>query len=143
MGNKHPKTKVDPQPSKRPKAGFNENPLLLRPAWRIGSLEMCDPFGWHEIDTETLTVIRDRLRNFESMNLIDFFGPKKKSHMVPVDQLCKEARDRLTELHLDDLEELASLRVMWSKRVWAQLEHNVFILLWWDPNHRVCPGLEK
>lgn len=140
--NKNPKAKFDPQPSKTPKAGFNENPLLLRPAWRIGSIEMRDPFGWHEIDTNTLHEIRERLKSFETMNIVDFFGPKKPSHAVELRLLCKDARDRLTELRLDGLETLASLRLAGRKRIWAIPEHNVFILLWWDPNHLVCPCLK-
>jgi hypothetical protein len=144
MGHKHPRAKLEPHPSKTPKkAGFDENALLMRPAWRIGHMEMCDPFGWHEVDVATLEIIRERLKNFETMSIVDFFGPKKKCHLVETDQLCKEARSRLSDLGLDDLEALASLRVMWSKRIWAMMDRNVFTLLWWDPEHRVCPGLEK
>jgi hypothetical protein len=143
LANKNPKTKHDPQPSKTPKkAGFDENPLRLRPAWRIGALEMVDPFGWHVLNEVTLHEIREKLRNFESMTLSELVGPKKSSHMVDVDQLCKDARDRLAELHLDDIEQLLSLRLTGRKRVWGILEHNVVILLWWDPNHLVCPGIK-
>lgn len=143
MGNKHPKTKSQPQPSKTPKkAGFDENPLQLRPAWRIGSMEMVGPFGWHVIDAATLHEILEKLKHFETMYLRDLYGPKKKSHLVEISQMSKDARDRLTALHLDDIEELLSLRLTGTKRVWGILEHNVVILLWWDPEHLVCPSLK-
>ena len=143
MGDKHPKAKLQPEPAKVPKkAGFDENPLRLRPAWRIGHMEMIDPFGWHLLDKATLHEIREKLKNFETMYLGDIFGPKKQSHMVDVSQLCKEAKDRLSDLRLDEFEQLLSLRLTGKKRVWGILEHNVIILLWWDPNHLVCPSLK-
>lgn len=143
MGNKHPKAKLQPEPSKTPKkAGFDENPLRLKPAWRIGSMEMVDPYGWHVVDQATLNEIREKLRNFETMFLGDIFGPKKPSHMVEVHQLSKPARDRLVALNLDDQEQLLSLRLTGKKRIWGILEHNIVILLWWDPDHLVCPSLK-
>jgi len=142
MGNKNPKAKFQPQPTKTPKKGFDENPLRLRPAWRVGYMEMVDPYGWHVLNAATLNEVREKLKSFESMFLSELYGPKKHSHMVQVDQLCKDARARLTELHLDDVEELLSLRLTGKKRIWGILEHNVVILLWWDPNHLVCPSLK-
>jgi hypothetical protein len=105
-------------------------------------MEMVDPFGWHVVDAATLHEIRDKLRSFESMFLGELIGPKKNSHMVQVSQLCKDAQDRLAALHLDDLEQLLSLRLTGAKRVWGVLEHNVVTLLWWDPKHLVCPSLK-
>jgi hypothetical protein len=70
LANKHPKTKHEPQPSKTPKkAGFDENPLHLCPAWRVGAMEMRDPFGWHDLDDKTLREIREKLKSFETMTL--------------------------------------------------------------------------
>lgn len=141
MTNKRPKTKFEPQVSKTPKKGFDENPYKLKPAWRVGQMEMCDPYGWHELGVAALADIREKLKSFETMLLGDFVGPKKSSHLVDVEQLSKAARDRLAELRLDDYEQLLSLRLTGRKRIWGILEHNVVILLWWDPEHQVCPSL--
>jgi hypothetical protein len=142
MAYKHPKAKREPQVSKTPKkAGFDENPLKLRPAWRIGAMEMCDPFGWHALDAGQLLEIRDKLKSFESMTWGAIIGPQ--SHGVSTESLCKDARDRLAALRLDELEELFSLRLSGKERIWGVLEHNVLILLWWDPDHQVCPSLKK
>jgi len=59
---KHAKTKGGIPPLlKQPKA---EEPTIqfykLRPAWRIGKIEMCDPYGWHEISKEKLAEIRSK-----------------------------------------------------------------------------------
>ena len=104
-------------------------------------MEMCDPFGWHTIDSTLLLEIRGKLRNFESMTWGTIIGAN--SHQVPTESLCKEARDRLAALHLDELEELFSLRLSGKERVWGVLEHNVLTILWWDPDHQVCPSLKK
>lgn len=104
-------------------------------------MEMCDPFGWREIDGKLLLEIREKLKSFESMKLSEIIG--KDNHPVEVSRLCKRAQDRLDELHLDDIEQLLSLHLTGPKRVWGILEHNVVILLWWDPNHEICPSLKK
>lgn len=116
--------------------------MRLPPAWRVWRMEMCDPFGWHEIDATTLLLIYERLKNFETMALGKIIGPTG-SHMVPVYKLCKEARDRIQELRLDDIEELLSLRVTGVQRIWGILDSNIVTLLWWDPDHLVCPSLLK
>ncbi len=104
-------------------------------------MEMCDPFGWHQLDGALLLEIREKLKSFESMSWGEIIGPN--SHQVAVSLLCKAARDRLSELRLDDLDELFSLRLSAKERVWGVLEHNVLTLLWWDPDHEVCPSLKK
>lgn len=104
-------------------------------------MEMCDPFGWHQVDGESLLEIREKLRCFESMTFGEILG--RNNHLVGVSSLCKRAQDRLEELRLDDIDELLSLHLTGLKRVWGILEHNVVILLWWDPNHEICPSLKK
>lgn len=86
---------------------------------------------------EDWTRIQERLKAFESMTLGEMIG--KQNHLIPVEQLCKEAERRLVELRLDDVTSLFSLRITKIERVWAVLEHNVAILLWWDPEHQVYP----
>jgi hypothetical protein len=104
-------------------------------------MEMCDPFGWHKIDGELLLEIHEKLRSFESMTLGEILG--RNNHCVEVSQLCKRAKDRLAEMHLDDNDELLSLHLTGLRRVWGILEHNVVTLLWWDPNHEICPSPKK
>jgi hypothetical protein len=104
-------------------------------------MEMRDPFGWHKLSGPELLEIREKLKNFESMTLGEIL--RRNNHMVEVGILCKEAIDRLRELRLDDIDQLLSLRLTGVQRIWGILEHNVVILLWWDPDHLVCPSLLK
>ena len=46
-------------------------------------------------------------------------------------------------LQLDDWEELYSLRLSGRSRVWGLKEAGIFWILWWDPNHEICPSYKK
>jgi hypothetical protein len=134
----------EPSPSKIPRIAPTINPMDMRPSWRIGAIEMCDPFGWNTIDEKTVSYIRDKLKNFETMIwkqiLLD---ASKQNHPVKVSDICKEARDRLEEIGEEDQQELISLRLGGIKRVWGIMDNGVLRLLWWDPNHKIYPSTLK
>jgi hypothetical protein len=52
-------------------------------------------------------------------------------------QLEPEARKRLTELKIDDLDTLWQLGDGNKPRVWGMRHGRVFALLWYDPDHTV------
>ena len=113
-----------------------------KPAWQISKLEMCDPFGWHNLDRDKLESIRTKLSHFESMTISEIFVKgRKQNHSIAIDQLEAPARHRLEELKLPDLEELHRLRLSGKERVWGILTQNVIQLLWWDPEHQVCSSV--
>lgn len=116
----------------------------MNPAWRFNMLELCDPFGWHTLDEAGLRYIREKLAHYESMTMNEIFVTGKKyNHAVSVQDLCGEARGRLWELNLEHLEQIHRLRLSGAERVWGIRELNVLNLLWWDPDHLVCPGQDK
>ncbi|MNJ98101.1 hypothetical protein D3C87_158630 [compost metagenome] len=80
---------------------------------------------WHELEKET-------------------FGKyaKSKNHQVEVKDLIKEAKNRLVELNLDDHQELYSLRLTGTQRIWGIRLQNYLKLLWFDFNHKICPSLK-
>jgi hypothetical protein len=61
------------------------------------------------------------------------------SHNISVSELIKEARDRLAEINLDDVDELFSLRLEGKIRIWGMLDNDVLKILWYDPKHEICP----
>ncbi|MEL6853921.1 MAG: hypothetical protein AAFO83_02295 [Cyanobacteria bacterium J06607_13] len=134
-----PKTKKEPKTALEP-TSFNHK----RPAWRVSHLEMVDPYGWHETDAVTLKRIREKLGDFESMtwNQILVDG-KKRHHSIRIDQIAKPALKRLREIEQDDIDRLVSLSLSGKQRVWGILEEGVLRLLWWDPNHKICPSHKK
>lgn len=135
-----------PQVSADPSA-VDREVLQAYPAWRVSILETQDPYGWHTIDLTTFEHIRERLRNFETMTWRDILiVGKKQNHSVAVDRLCKQAKDRLEQLSLFGVEKLVSLRLSARERIWGiqdPMDKAVLKLLWWDPDHEICPSLKK
>lgn len=103
-------------------------------------MEMVDPFGWHRLDGSTLKRIRERLSHFESMSWSEILvTSKKQNHSIRVQTLSQPAQDRLDDLAIA-LDEVVSLRLSGKERVFGYLENGVMVLLWWDPDHAVCPS---
>ncbi len=142
---KQPKTREIPSTSKQPKvAGDPQDYYQKKPAWRISKMEFSDPFGWHILDENGIFSILEKLANFETMTWGEILlVAKKQNHNVWVDELIKEAQDRLSEISLDDLDELTSLHLTGKGRVWGIIDQGVMNLLWWDPEHQVCPSNKK
>ena len=99
------------------------------------------PYGWHELGADAMHEIRTKLVAFERLTWHEILG--RNSHPVDVSSLCRDAQKRLSELNLDDVDELVSLRLMGTQRVWGILEGHVYTILWWDPDHEVCPSILK
>lgn len=138
---KKPKTAVTPSPTKKPSAEPVSDFNKLHPAWRISRLEMRDPFGWHELDKSTLDSIRQRLVSLESSTWKEILVDQNHwNHTVPRSSLSKPARDRLTDLALDDQEFFISLRLTSAQRIWGFKSDDALTLLWWDPTHSVWAG---
>ncbi len=107
-------------------------------------MEFVDPYGWHELDAAKLNFIRQKLANFETMTWGEILiNAKKHHHTVATADLCAQARKRLTELKLDDVDGLVSLKLSGTNRIWGMFSAGVLTLLWWDPDHEICPSTLK
>ena len=135
---------MEPAPTRTPVSIASPTHNLENPSWRISKIDTVDPFGWQEIPREKLDEVRQKLAQFESMTwneiLID---SRKQNHSVEVWKLCREARARLEIIGLGDVETLVSLRLSAKERVWGVRQGAALLILWWDPNHLVCPSILK
>jgi len=100
------------------------------PAGIVKFLTQMELATWAEITTSMLTGGRRRR------------GARNK--FIPVEALCSEARERLVELGIDDVDELFRFRHGNMGRLWGLLLDEegvkVFYPIWWDPEHKVCSG---
>lgn len=107
-------------------------------------LEFCDPYGWHLVDQPTMERIRERLKSFETMTWAEILTEGgKRNHLIKKSDLCRDAKLRLAALKQDDVDEILSLALTAKGRIWGILENSVVRLLWWDPEHRICPSHKK
>lgn len=63
-----------------------------------------------------------------------------KHKFIPSENLCTEARRRLVDIAQDDADGLYELRLSGTERVWGHRIEDVCHLVWWDPDHTVCPS---
>ena len=108
--------------------------------WRFGSVDFDGPFGWIECRPRAkLREVIQKLGKFESMTWQQIEGAR--CHFIGIESLSKQAQDRLRELGQDDVDELFSLRLSGAERVFGIRDRWIFRILWWDPDHRVCPSV--
>lgn len=110
--------------------------------WRFSSVDRGGPFSWSRLDKpDEYKEALEKLHQFETMASQDL--DQQGSHVVELSSCCKEARDRLLEIKRDDVDELMSFRLTGKIRVWCTMVGSVMSVLWWDPEHKVCPSLKK
>jgi len=112
----------------------------VTPSWRFSTVDKNGPFAWPS-DTDIENKILQKLRHFDSMKWQEIEGPDH--HTIEVSNLSKEAQNRLTEIKQDDLDEVFSFHFSGKPRIIGIREMNVIKLLWWDPDHQVCPSIKK
>lgn len=138
---KQPKAASLPRPEKSPKAKYpiiHDGPLC----WRFSECDHTGTWAWSNLsDPDRYKEVVERLHKFEKMHWSEIIS--SGSHPVQVADLIKPAQDRLQELHKDDIDELMSFRIDGTKRVWCIQTQNVMRVLWWDPDHEICPSPKK
>lgn len=123
-------------------AGAHEVEATGPPVWRVRKIDVDGPFGWEQLDKNgLLSKVLPRIQHFETMKWQEILGTQ--NHEVQIASLAPEAQKRLQFLQLDDIGQLLSLRLSARERVWGIRNRDVVDLLWWDPEHKVCPSEKK
>lgn len=84
--------------------------------------------------------VAEHLKSSEGRTWGEIIANNHRDHPVPLDDLCREAQNRLWELKLDDTDPLWRLRFAGAARIWGRKDGPIFRVIWWDPCHRVCPS---
>jgi hypothetical protein len=136
---KIPRAQNTPLETKTPRA--DALPSYDYPEFKVEQMDLDGPWGWKRFESHYIQDLMQRF--FESQKITWQDTIKNGSHFVNISKLIPEAQKRLTQIKKDDLDELFSFRVSGKKRVWGIREGRLFWILWWDPNHEVCPSLKK
>jgi hypothetical protein len=101
-------------------------------------------YGWDTISSPKFAEVIKKLGSYESKTWAQVRAENPTGqHPVPLESLIPEAQKRLEVLRLDDLDELVRIRLSGTERVWCAQFGNVLYLLWWDPDHNICPSQKK
>ncbi len=141
MGGRRP-TKAVPVLGGRHLAAVETPRDDVRISWRLGSVDTDGRRGWYQLDKGTALYLHNKLASFESMTWGEL-AASTNHKQIPVENLCAAAQQRLVELRRDDLGDLWELRLGGKQRVWGWRSGDVMNLLWWDPEHEVCPSSKK
>lgn len=108
-------------------------------AWRFSEVDRGGPFGWRFPDDLKFREVLEKLHEFEDKTWDEIM--RTQSHPVQLADLSPAARDRLSDGHFEDIDELISFRITGKNRVWcfARAHANIMRVLWWDEDHLVCP----
>lgn len=120
----------------------------LSPAWQFHKRDVSHAeWGWGKLShVQFCDLLHNQLCNFETMTWGEIFkavgdkGSGNMHHNISVDACVKLARERLAELHLDDVDEIFSLRLNNKTRLWGIKEGRVLRFIWYDAKHEICPS---
>lgn len=143
---KKPKAESNPPPKKQPRqAAGAPQPKRDKPSWCVQHLDEGNLFGLHALETrEDAMAILRKLKSFETMTWDEILG-SQQNHYVQPDRISDDARRDLEKRKLDDsaADSLVSLRLSGRKRLWGFVKGDTFHILWWDPEHKVCPSHKR
>ena len=139
---KEPGQSQSPQARSKNPSSRPENISEKRFLWRTSKVDLDGRWGWGQVDARLLLKeIIPKLQDYESMKWGEIEG--RNSHFVKVEQCCKDAQQRLQEIEKDDFSELFSLRMNGKKRIFGIRQSAELQILWWDPEHEICPSTKK
>lgn len=135
--------KVPDQATSRPTGKavrIQESVKRANPTWRFSTVDCQGPFAWPK-NTATELEILQKLHDFDSQLWSEIEGPNH--HAIKLSSLSKPALRRLEEIKQDDIEEVFSFRLTGACRVFGIRDNGSVKLLWFDPDHGVCPAPKK
>ncbi|NQT38259.1 MAG: hypothetical protein HQ581_12255 [Planctomycetes bacterium] len=140
---KVPKYGETPPTGKQVNVGFDPSDFADdNPVWTVSLFDVKGPWGRGKVKSEeTLWAeILPKLRDYERMTWKQIDANRRYNHPVPVSKIIPDAKKRLSDLNLDDYERLYRLRLGSRLRLWGIRDRNILRLLWWDPDHEICPS---
>jgi hypothetical protein len=141
MGRKKVKSQACRVPDEKRKIPrVNERQVTDKPSWRFSSVDTDGPFAWPKGGAKEADIV-SKLHNFDSMKWSDIEGDRH--HTIKKESLSKEAIKRLEAIGQDDVDEVFSFALGGRPRIICLRNDGIARLLWFDPDHKVCPSKLK
>jgi hypothetical protein len=153
---KKPNTQTNPSTRRQPvqgaKVSAKKRPVPAPDGDADGSdrlvfgLQLLDhegPYAWAGMSATDTKLIADTCKSWESMSANEVFAAGGNKP-IPLENLCPDAQTRLKQIDLEEYNgQWWELRVSGERRIWGVRQRHVFYVVWWDPNHRVCPSIKR
>ena len=126
-----------------PRTASNPNQFLEEKiSWKVNSLDFDGTHGWNRLEDIKVLYLQvvTRMKLFEAMTWQEIIDTG--SHPINVADIIKEAQKRLDALGIYE-DQLFSFRITGKKRMWGIRDRHIFKILWWDPDHKICPSPKK
>ena len=135
----NPKCKNASCPKNRKPIKIHEDPDNVNkqsPSWSFNRADKDSSWAFTQdkLGDEFWSKIYPKLISFEQQNWGDIVAPQKTSHFVDVNKCNKCARDRLDELRITE-QELLSLRLEGTIRIYGIRPKSTMFILWYDNDH--------
>ncbi len=142
MSRKQPRQKGSPKKIKEAKSFPIVSVENREFVWNVSKIDRDGQWGWNQVNCSYFfEEIWEKMRDFEKKKWSEILGrDHRKNHKIQVSKIIRDAQKRLEELGHDDQEELVSFRLTGTQRLWAIQSGTEAFLLWWDPNHEICPS---
>jgi hypothetical protein len=138
---KKPFHRENPSEKKYPRGGEKAEKVVGLISWHIRIIDRDGRWGWNKVNNLVLEDILVKMSSFETMKWSEILN--RNNHAVPISKICHDAQKRLEILKQDDVDEMISLHLSGLKRIWGIRDQDILKILWWDPDHTVCPSLRK
>lgn len=140
---KAPGKASSPTNSKQPSVGRTlEHVAAQQFKWSFNQVDWGGPYCWAAVPAEKL--LRDvipRLQEFEKKKWGEIH--ETGSHDIEVENIIRPAQVRLQTLYNDQYDSVYSLRLQGRERIFGLKDGPILRILWWDPEHAVCPSHKK
>lgn len=112
------------------------------PMWQFQLIDTGGPYCWSGMSQGDAADVLEKLKGYESQLWHEI--EDRNNHVISYESLSTTAQERLSKLKMDDVPDLFSFRISGAKRVVGiRMGTGIVRLLWWDPNHQVCPAPKK
>lgn len=140
---KQPKTRIEPTPRKQPKVALRPETDTNRVLWSFELFDYYEEWSDGCKRKDEFCLIARHMKDYERRTWQEIISSSKRDHPIPFDNLSVEAQKRLEILQLDDIDQLWRFRFDGEQRIWGIKQGHLFRVIWWDPEHKVCPAPKK